>query len=71
MRKFLMKNNNRKSQSLLIETLKVRKSEKDVKITREVVKEGNGGWTADDGVKPDPPTGAEDSAGDAGAENCP
>lgn len=35
------------------------------------MKEGNGDGTADDGVKPDPPSGAEDGAGDAGAENCP
>ena len=39
--------------------------------TREVVKEGNGGRAANDGVKPDPPGGAEDGAGDAGAEDCP
>lgn len=42
-----------------------------MKFTREVVKEGNGGGTADDGIKPDPPAGAEDGTGDAGAENCP
>jgi len=40
-------------------------------LTGKVVKEGNGDQAADDRVKPDPPSGAEDSAGDAGAENCP
>lgn len=42
-----------------------------MKLTREIVKEGNGCGAAYDGVEPDPPAGTENSTGDARAENCP
>lgn len=39
--------------------------------TRKVVEERDGDGAADDGVHPEPPAGAEDGSGEAGAEDGP